>query len=59
MQPTRIGEKCDRVYFRVAHPDQSGTWTLTVTELVGLAPLAQSGEQIRWSGPWVFQFSVP
>lgn len=58
-RPTWTGEKCDRVYFQGARADQSGTWTLTVTELVGLVPPSQPGEQIRWSGPWVFQFSVP
>jgi hypothetical protein len=57
-QPTRIGEKCDRAYFREARPGNSGLWTLTVTELVG-NDLAQPGQQMRWSGPWVFQFQVP
>lgn len=58
-KPTRIGEKCDRVYFRAAQPDRASTWMLTVTELVGLVPPTQPGEQMRLSGPWEFQFSVP
>jgi len=38
--------------------DQSGEWTLTVTELVGYDP-AQPGEQTRLAGPCVFRFQVP
>lgn len=55
---TRIGEGCDRAYFQEARLDQAGTWTLTVTELVG-NDLAELGKQMRWSGPWIFQFQVP
>jgi hypothetical protein len=57
-RPTRIGELCDRAYFREARLDQAGTWTVTVTELVG-NDLAEQGKQMRWSGPWIFQFQVP
>ena len=34
----------------------SGTWTITVTELVGERP---DGSQIRLQGPWVFTVEVP
>lgn len=57
-RPTRIGELCDRAHFREARLDQAGTWTLTVTELVG-NDLAEQGQQMRWSGPWIFRFAVP
>jgi hypothetical protein len=57
--PTRIGEICDRVYFRDARPEQFGVWTLTVTELVAGPPPTQPGEAMRVSGPWAFQFNVP
>jgi hypothetical protein len=38
--------------------DQSGEWTLTVTELV-VHDRAQMGEPTRIAGPWVFRFHVP
>jgi hypothetical protein len=38
--------------------DQSGEWTLTVTELV-VHDRTQLGEPMRIAGPWVFHFQVP
>jgi hypothetical protein len=38
--------------------DQSGEWTLTVTELV-MHDRTQPGEPTRIAGPWLFQFRVP
>jgi hypothetical protein len=35
--------------------DAAGTWTLTVTELVGDRP---DGSQVRLQGPWQFTFEV-
>jgi len=34
----------------------SGTWTITVTELVGVRP---DLSQIRLQGPWAFTVEVP
>ena len=55
----RIGEGTCYLYSVLAPlDDQSGEWTLTVTELVGF-DLTQPGEQTRLAGPWVFHFIVP
>jgi len=51
-------EICYRDIYLDALAGQSGTWTLTVTELVGF-DLTQPGEQTRLAGPWVFHFVVP
>lgn len=40
----------------------TGSWTLTVTELVGFKEPAVDGnppEQLRIQGPWTFQFELP
>jgi hypothetical protein len=51
-------EICYRDIYLDALTGQSGTWTLTVTELVGF-DLVRPGEQTRLAGPWVFRFVVP
>jgi hypothetical protein len=57
-QLSGTGEECHRVIYLGALASRSGTWTLTVTELVGFDPAGQ-GEQTRLAGPWVFRFRVP
>jgi hypothetical protein len=51
-------EICYRDIYLDALTGRSGTWTLTVTELVGF-DLVRPGEQTRLAGPWVFRFVVP
>jgi len=43
-------------YFRGDFTEQSGEWTLTVSELVLDSP---NTPQQRLAGPWVFQFDIP
>ena len=57
-QPSGTGEECHGVIYLGALAGRSGTWTLTVTELVGF-DLAEPWGQTRLAGPWVFRFRVP
>jgi len=57
-QLSGTGEECHCVTYLGALAGRSGTWTLTVTELVGF-DLAPPYEQTRLAGPWVFHFRVP
>lgn len=51
-------EICYRLTFPYPLADQSGQWTLTVTELVGFHSIVDD-KQLRLGGPWVFQIDVP
>ncbi len=51
-------ESCHQITYPPIMVNQSGTWTLIVTEVVGF-DIVQRGEQRRLSGPWVFRFGVP
>ncbi len=52
-------EHCQRASFPQPLHDKSGSWKLTVTELIGTDLTQIPTRDIRLAGPWVFHFSVP
>ncbi len=52
-------EHCQRASFPQPLHDKSGSWTLTVTELIGTDLTQIPTRDIRLAGPWVFHFYVP
>ncbi len=49
---------CHRIMYLNNLAGRSGTWTMTVNEMIGF-DLKQPGGQTRVKGPWTFRFQVP
>jgi hypothetical protein len=62
-----VGESCYEHHFAAPLQEQPGTWTVTITEMIGDKRMASNSEngpsytyqQIRIRGPWTFQFHAP
>ena len=50
---------CTKSHYFPTLYNYSGNWELTITELVGFKMDAESPEQLRLEGPWIFEFNLP